>query len=215
MKKRYTYIEIIIITTVFMLFHKETEAQESQKNWNIKDYYDLLKQEHDTIRNYKYGLCVWYDETDCEKIIDINNGYIATDFTTFNIPYFQMTMFKDYKSENLIVIHAANCGDYFACAELEELNSFLIYDSGIWVDVSEKVLPQITLEHFFTDKKDVYTLKKLNYHIFRFYLPRLGTTMKVTIEICDYIAYDDMEENAISYEEYERLLKERKTRYLK
>ena len=165
---------------------------------------------------YKYAFCFCYDEPWCEKIIDINNGYIATQLYDFGRPPpFQMAMFKDNNNAPLIVIRAETCGDHFACAELEEKSSFLKYKNGKWVDVADKVLPKITLEHFFNDKKEVNTLKQLNYHIFRFHPPRIGTTMKVTIEICDYIECDDRVEDAISSKEYERLLKERKTLFLK
>ena len=199
----------IIFTIVLLIFMVKSNAQVFEKTKNIQTYFDLIKDE---------WICSFTDAH--KKIVDIGNGYISfKPLDADQEPLFQMALFKDFKGKDLIVIHSPGyaCADIFACAHTEERKTyFLKYENEDWVDVSQVVLPQILTEHFYNDSTIAKMVNEYAPHAIAYELPQFGQTIKLKLEICDgYINFDYPDEPILSNEQIEKLLKERKTLFLK
>lgn len=181
-----------------------SNAQISDNEKTIQDYFDLLKVE---------WICEFSDSY--EKVVDIRNGYLVFKSKDNEMePIFQMALFKDIKENDLIVIHIPGyaCADIFDCPATEGRKTYFLKYKEDWKDVSGIVMPPIVTEHFYADSISSNIVDKYASHAVAYELPRYGQTMKLALEICDdYINFDYPDDPVVSDEQIERLLKERKT----
>ena len=129
MKKISKILFLFTISFVFIINNST-----AQNKMNVRSYLNALPDE--------YIICS-LDEDYLTKTEDINNGYIAY-FVPYMTkePFFQITLFKNSKKEDFIVIHTAKagCQVFFDCANIERETKFLKYENNKWVNLDTNFL---------------------------------------------------------------------------
>ena len=121
-----------------------------------------------------------------------------------------MALFKSQTKSPLVVV--SNQISDSVCIMRETF--FLRRVGKNWTEVKPEVLPPLALKMFWDAPQSVERLLKIiketsiSYH---FKLPREGTRMKASLEICDYLEDDTPEESA---KELEKLIEAEKTIFL-
>lgn len=203
MKKIIELKLLIFIVLNITFFVVNSSAQNPKNKLNVKDYLELLTDD--------YIICP-LENCNCEKIEDLRNGYISYKKSGDAEAFFQMALFKNYKKQNFFVIHSLRmaCADIFDCANTERITHFLKYENNKWVNIKSVIMPEISSSLFYDNSENVKILNKHNGYLnYKYELPRKGTTVKLEIVICDYITEE------ITNQKYEKLIKEKKIRYLK
>jgi hypothetical protein len=139
-------------------------------------------------------------------IKDLRNGYIAfldrapqPNDDSAPYPIFEIAVFKQANTEPLIVVSNTLADSY--CVQHE---SFFLRKRGTsWQDVRAQVLPAFSPEMFFAEAGMVQKLEGLHrkakqpvpsrkslYRYLHFSLPREGTRVKVTLDLCKYAPSD-------------------------
>jgi hypothetical protein len=158
------------------------------QDWSISDYLKHLPEKFKTFEGD------FYPPSKETTIIDEKNGYAGylkvpgrTDMS------FEMALFKSRNAPPVVVV--SNERSDMQCSSYETF--FLQRVGNEWVEVKDKVLPVIDPRMFWDDSRAAGRLAKIvtvaptsAYH---FELPRRGTQMKVTLEICDYFDEDPPE----------------------
>lgn len=164
----------------------------------IEDYFKLLPEEYVTHVG-DYG--------PLGTIVDADNGYYAIAEKTrlpggaAPEPVFEFALFR--KADGRAVFVAANTLYDHACLSHE--NFFLQHDGAKWSNVSSTVAPRLAPEHFTDDPQTAAALRrhKTWTSYLRHRLPRRGTTVEVTLRLCDTaLEHDD----ALSPRDRARLL---------
>lgn len=156
------------------------------KEWSIADYFKKLPKKYITASG---DFSPPSTET---AVIDEKNGYAAylssppkPDFEPR--PVFEMALFKSPTKPPLLVV--SNLKSDEVCAEYETF--FLRHVGTDWTEIKRGVLPVMNLKVFWDAPKSAERLVQIikesaiSYH---FEPPRQGTRMKVSLEICDYVA---------------------------
>lgn len=149
----------------------------------VADYVKLLPAEYVTHAG-DYG--------PLETVVDVANGYYAVAEKTGTpdaperdtlVPVFEFAVFR--RADDGAVFVAANTIYDHACFSYETF--FLGHDGARWSDVSPAVAPHLTPELFFDDPAAVAALKRHKgwRSYLRHRLPRRGTTVEVTLRLCD------------------------------
>ncbi len=185
--KRIILTAIFIFTAMFCVLAQQQMADE----WSITDYFKNLPEKYITATGD-------FPKPTARNItVDEKNGYAAA-FTDFPIeagsldaatPVFQMALFKSQTKPPLIVI--SNRISDSVCDEYETF--FLRRVGNRWLDVKREVLPPINLKMFWDAPQSVERLLKITKESFvsyHFDLPRRGTQVKASLEICDYLEED-------------------------
>ncbi|MEN0047840.1 MAG: hypothetical protein AAF806_12335, partial [Bacteroidota bacterium] len=119
-------------------------------------------------------------------------------------------LFRGSANKDIIAVSARDCGDIFACFELDSF--FYIYEDGHWMKADTVVLPEITPKLFYDDPSNSEILEKYGYFNYHYLLPRYGTEIKIELSICDYLQFDYPE---VTDQQYDKLIQEKKVVYLK
>ena len=155
--------------------------------WSIADYFKNLPEKYITASgDYSNGRIAAKN-----LLIDEKNGYAVQMDSPPGIsdnpyPIFEMALFKSQNNSPLLVV--ANRKSDPVCTEYETF--FLRRMSGKWTEVKSEVLPSMNLKMFWDTPESASRLLKIikesavSYH---FELPREGTQMKMSLEICDYL----------------------------
>lgn len=164
----------------------------AQGEWKISDY---LKQLPERFKTFSGDFAPPSEET---TVIDDRNGYAAyMDSPRRSYAVFEIALFKSPTAPPLLVV--SNTQADAQCTDYETF--FLRQAGGEWVDVSAKVLPPLELKMFWQDKRSAARLEAIrkgqgdaSVATFHFEPPRRGTTMKVSLAICDYLDDDTPQE---------------------
>lgn len=148
----------------------------------IEDYFKLLPEEYVT-HTGDYG--------PLETIVDADNGYYAiAEKTRTTESVFEFALFR--QADGGAVFVAANTLYDHACFSHQTF--FLRHDGAKWSDISSTTMPRLTPEHFTDDPRTAAALKRHRTwtSYLRYRLPRRGTTLEVTLRLCDTaLEYDD------------------------
>ncbi len=203
---------MIFLALIFIFVTAFSAQAQKTNDWNIADYVKNLPEKYITANGD------FPKPTAANITVDEKNGYAAA-FTDFPIeassldaatPVFQMALFKSQTKPPLIVI--SNRISDSVCDEYETF--FLRRVGNNWTDVKREVLPAMNLKMFWDAPQSVERLLKITKESFisyHFELPRRGTQVKASLEICDYLE-DDAPETAD--EEMMKLRDSAKTLYL-
>ncbi|MEL7121743.1 MAG: hypothetical protein AAFO07_20000 [Bacteroidota bacterium] len=174
-------------------------AQQDKLGNNVQFYFDHLP---DTC----FYLCDWRDNNvySKEKIVDIRNGFIAFKTGKDFPDAFQIALFKG-NNKDVIVVSNREC-EAFAC--FTPTSFFYIYENNNWIEASKIILPRISTNLFYDDSSNSDLLDKYGYFRYDFILPQFGTTIKIELDICDYLQVDYPE---VTDQQYDRLIDEKKS----
>ena len=186
---RIILLAVLVFVTVFSAQAQKRDAED----WSIADYVENLAEKYKT---FEGDFSLPSKET---TVIDESNGYAAylshppnSDSNHQPYPIFEMALFKSKTKPPLLVV--SNMKSDSACNEYE--NFFLRRVGSKWTEVSREVLPPMNLKMFWDAPQSAARLLKIikesaaSYH---FELPRRGTRMKVSLEICDFLEDDTPE----------------------
>lgn len=179
----------IILTATFALvaaFFASAQKRVAD-DWSITDYFKNLPEKYKT---FSGDFLPPSTET---TVIDDPNGYAAYLNSPSNnnsdnppFPIFETALFKSGTKTPLLVV--SNLKSDPVCEEHETF--FLRRVGESWREVENQVLPAISLKMFWDDPQSAAMFKKIveqdNSTTFHFELPRNGTRMKVSLEICDH-----------------------------
>ena len=179
-----------ILTSIFIFVaaFSASAQKRAADEWSIADYFKNLPEKYKT---FSGDFSPPSKET---SVIDEQNGYAAYmnfppggNFEPF--PIFEMAIFKSKTKPPLVVV--SNLKSDSACSEYETF--FLQRVGSKWTDVKREVLPPINLKMFWDAPQSVERLLKITKESFvsyHFDLPRRGTQVKASLEICDYFEDD-------------------------
>ena len=179
------------------------------KEWSIADYVNNLPEKYITASGDFVKPSVK------TIIVDEKNGWAVahTDFppnpNALDAPFavFQMALFKSRAKPPLVVV--SNFKSDEVCDEYETF--FLRRVGAGWTEIKQGVLPAMNLKMFWDAPKSAERLVqiiKANAISYHFEPPRQGTRMKVSLEICDYVA------DGVPTNELEKLVAAAKPIYL-
>lgn len=174
------------------------------KDWTIADYLKNLPEKYKT---FSGDFSPPYKET---TIIDEPNGYAAylnsplrSDADNSPFPIFEMALFNSETKPPLVVV--SNLISDPVCEKYETF--FLRRVGKNWTEVKREVLPPIDLKLFWQtapqSAERLLRIVKETAISHRFKLPRRGTQIRASLEICDYLE-DGAPENAAK--ELEKLI---------
>ncbi len=155
------------------------------QGWSISDYLKKLPERFKTFEGD------FYPPSEETTIIDEKNGYAGY----LKVPggtemSFEVALFKSRNAPPLVVV--SNERSDMQCSSYETF--FLRRVGNKWIGVKDEVLPPIHPKMFWDDPRAAERIAKIvtvtpsfTYH---FKLPRQGTQMKVSLEICDYFDED-------------------------
>ncbi|MCB1025482.1 MAG: hypothetical protein KDB79_13885 [Acidobacteria bacterium] len=161
---------------------------QSKPDRKISDYLKELPKQYKT---YEGDIS---EPTPESTFIDEKNGYAAY----LNVPngptdevYFEMAMFRPDNGAPTVVV--SNYKYDFVCFSYDTF--FLQVKAGQWIDVKSRVLPELTEEMFFVDEESYKYYKEQKKKFgdrvgglaMHFYPPRMGTSMDVRLELCDWV----------------------------
>ncbi len=200
---------ILLLVFIFIAAFSTPAQKRDAEDWSIADYVKNLPKKYITATGD-------FPKPSAENItVDADNGYAAA-FTDFPVkpesldiatPIFQMAVFKSQTNPPLLVV--TNLKSDPVCDEYETF--FLRRVGSVWTEVKREVLPPLDLKMFWDKSHSADRLlkiiekKSISYH---FELPRRGTRMNVSLEICNYLDDNTPDEKA---DELEKLIKSAKT----
>ena len=178
---RNIWLPVLIFVTAFAAQAQKPAA----KDWSIADYFKNLPQKYKT---FDGDFSSPSEET---TVIDEPNGYAA--FMNSPpiddrqaLPIFETALFKSQTRLPLLVV--SNMKSDPVCTDYETF--FLRRVGGKWMEVEREVLPPFDLKMFWNQPQSAARFTKIverdNPTTYHFELPRQGTRMKVSLEICDY-----------------------------
>lgn len=195
---------ITILVAILFLSPQETIAQKNNSKWNVHTYFDHLP---DTC----FYLCDWRDTSEYSmansgiKTTDLKNGFISFKRHNDEKDFFQIALFKGSGNKDFVTVSTRECE---SCCCFTPTSFFYLYEDNTWKDVSSTFLPSINPSLFYIDAEQAELLNKLGYYRYNFILPQKGTTIKVELDICDYIVEEN--EDEITFEQYEKLVSDKK-----
>ena len=158
------------------------------KEWSIADYVKNLPEKYITASGDFVKPSVK------TIIVDEKNGWAVahTDFPpnpdALDAPFavFQMALFKSQTKPPLVVV--SNFKSDEVCDDYETF--FLRRIGENWTEVEREVLPPLNLKMFWDKPQSAKRFTKIverdNATSYHFELPRQGTQVKVSLEICDH-----------------------------
>ncbi|MCY7346667.1 MAG: hypothetical protein LH614_10670 [Pyrinomonadaceae bacterium] len=202
---------ILLAVLVFVTAFSAQAQKRDAEDWSIADYVENLPEKYKT---FEGDFSLPSKET---TVIDESNGYAAylnnlpdPDSNYQPYPMFEMALFKSKTKPPLLVV--SNMKSDSACNEYETF--FLRRVGSKWTQVKREVLPPMNLKMFWDAPQSAARLLKIlkeNAASYHFELPRRGTRMKVSLEICDYLE-DDAPEAA--GDELQKLIESARPIYL-
>lgn len=205
---------IIILASIFIFAaaHSAPAQKSEAMDWSIADYVKNLPEKYITASGD-------FPKPSAENItVDEKNGYAAA-FTDYPIeadsvdaafPVFQAALFKSKSKLPLLVV--SNYQSDHVCEKYETF--FLRRIGNKWTEVEREILPAMNLKMFWDKPQSaerLLNITKESFISYHFELPRRGTQVKVSLEICDYL--DDNAPEAAN-EEMIKLINSAKTIYL-
>lgn len=141
--------------------------------------------------------------------MDIKNGFISFKRRNEEIDFFQSAVFKGSNSTKFVAVSTREC-EAFAC--FNPRSYFFQWQKQGWRKADSLLMPAAYLPLFYQDTL-VYPLleKYKGYFHYNYILPRKGTTIKVELEVCDYIKEDHPEVTDVNYQQ---LIKEKRPVFL-
>jgi len=208
---RIILLAVLVFITVFSAQAQKRDAED----WSIADYVENLPEKYKT---FEGDFSLPSKET---TVIDESNGYAAylsnlpdPDSNYQPFPIFEMALFKSKTKPPLLVV--SNMKSDSACAEYETF--FLVQIDSRWAVVKRDVLPPLDLKMFWDKPQSAARVLKIvkgespvTYH---FEPPRQGTRMKVSLEICDYVALSKEDTPPATAKELFELIESAKPIYL-
>ena len=200
--------KIILSTVLVFITAFSAHAQKpAAKDWSIADYFKNLPEKYRTFSGDFSPLSK--DST----YIDEENGYAAyfepeqpgTSSFAQKSPIFEMALFKSETKPPLVVV--SNRISDSVCIEYQTF--FLRRVGSKWTEVKREVLPPLNLKMFWSPPNAAQSAARLlkivketaiSYH---FDPPRVGRSMKVSLEICNFLE-DDAPEATVK--ELEKLI---------
>jgi hypothetical protein len=172
-----------------LLFLISTAFSQHKASWTISEYLQNLPHEYKTFSGD------FQSEPNTETtLVDEKNGYAAFyDRPIVNkeaYPIFEIALFRKANGEALLVV--SNMLSDPVCTFHHTF--FLQKSENKWIDVESKVLPKLPPRLFFDSVKTANYYLELQNKLdnspeldLYFAPPRFGTTMKVKLDICDYL----------------------------
>ena len=202
---------VLVFVTAFSAQAQKRDAED----WSIADYIENLPEKYKT---FEGDFSSPSKET---TVIDESNGYAAylnnlpaPDSNYQPYPMFEMALFKSKTKPPLLVV--SNMKSDSACNEYETF--FLRRVGSKWTQVKREVLPPLDLKMFWDAPQSAARVLKIvngespvTYH---FEPPRAGTRMKVSLEICEYVALSKEDTPPATAQELFKLIESAKPIYL-
>ncbi len=138
-----------IFALIFLVFSVSTAVAQNNSAWKISDYLENLPEEYKTFS----GDFIAINPTAETTLIDNKNGYAAfysqpiKDENAF--PIFEMAIFKKKNGEEILVV--SNMISDPVCTNHKTF--FLQKNGENWINVKEKVLPELPAKLFFDTEK--------------------------------------------------------------
>lgn len=178
---------ILPLVFIFVTAFSAQAQKRDVKDWSIADYFKNLPEKYKTFSGD------FFPPSAETTVVDEPNGYAAylnlpphsnPDNPPF--PIFETALFKSPTKPPLLVV--ANRKSDPVCTDYETF--FLRRVGGKWTRVEREVLPPMNLKMFWDNPQSAAGFTKIverdNSTTYHFELPRQGTRMKVSLEICDY-----------------------------
>ncbi|MEI2738096.1 MAG: hypothetical protein V9F01_04875 [Chitinophagaceae bacterium] len=179
--------------TMFLLLLAGGAAAQNDNSGNdIETYFNQLPDSCFYLCDWRKGMA----ETGI-RTVDIRNGFISFKRRKDEIDFFQAAVFKGSNSKRFVAVSTREC-EAFAC--FNPRSYFFLRQKEGWVQADSVLTGGVNLQFFYSDTS-VYPLleKYKGYFHYNYILPRKGTTIKVELEVCDYITEDHPEVTDTQY----------------
>ena len=185
---------IILSAVLVFIMTSSVQAQKpTVKDWSIADYFKNLPEIYKTFHGD------FSPPSKDTAIIDEEHGYAAylnsppgTESKSSQFPIFEMALFKSETKPLLLVV--SNRISDSVCTKYETF--FLRRVGNKWTEVKREVLPPLDLKMFWSPLNRSQPAGRLLKIVketaisYRFEPPRVGRSMKVSLEICDLLEDD-------------------------
>lgn len=195
------YRKACTLTVLILLLSFCGSAQKNNTTWDIESCFNRLP-------DSCFNLCDWRNEMAAVgiKTIDKQNGFLSFKRHKEEHDFFQAALFKGSNKGHYVAVSTREC-EAFAC--FHPRSFFFVRQKETLVQADSILFSGITTLLFYQDT----SLGKLSedyqgYFRFNFILPQKGTTVRVELDICDYLTEDHP---AVSEMQYQKLISEKKT----
>ena len=178
--------QLFTLSIVFILFSPPAYTQNNiSEPYNIKDYFLLipenilnisLKERKEILKKKTFREILEAGDYYQLDTLDLKNGYI--EFQTVGDGegnMFEMTYYKLDNDERIIALNIIGWG---MCCEDSKLRFYKI-KSKEWIEITQSVLPIISLSAFYIEDKITESAKSELF--LRYYLPQKGKNIKVKL----------------------------------
>ncbi|MCY7344664.1 MAG: hypothetical protein LH614_00435 [Pyrinomonadaceae bacterium] len=172
---------------IFITAFSAQAQKPAAKDWSIADYFKNLPKKYITTQGD-------FAQPSAETlVVDEKNGYAAQmdssrRVTVEPFPVFEMALFKSQTKSPLVVVAHRKINS--PCTDYEIF--FLRRAGNRWTEVKQAVMPPLDLKMFWSpgamqSAGRLLKIVKQSQIVYRFEPPRVGRSMKVSLEICDFL----------------------------
>lgn len=182
------------VIMILLLQAGSAAAQKDNGRQDIETYFSQLPDSCFYLCDWRKGMA----ETGI-RTLDNSNGFISFKRRKEETDFFQAALFKGSNNKRFVAVSTREC-EAFAC--FNPRSYFFQRQRQGWIKADSLMMADADLQLFYRDTSFYPMLEKYKgYFHYNYILPRKGTTIKVELEVCDYITEDHPEVTAALYQQ--------------